>query len=216
VLDLLLKLSEVLVKAAKRITDYRKNVSEERQQLALLTMQFCFAGLAKTGKQLLELAGTEPSRKLERMSAEDLRTFHAITQRHISIQLERLQKLHQILNDQLVLDLFDFSLRSEIEALIGDKEQGLYSIGAGLLFYLMLLRPPPGSRKPEDLKRTADIICAQYPEIEEGVIAVEQAARTLEAMNEVNDRYREILNRIIPATVALRLSNDASRLAAVD
>lgn len=216
VIEQLIKVLEVVFKTAERIREHGRKVSNERQQLALLTVQFCFVGISETGRELLELSGSQPLRHLTNLSADDLRNFNALAQRHISIQLGRLQKLHGLLEDETVLDLFDTSLRSEIRDAIGDKEQGLYSIGAGLLFYVFLLRPALDSQKPEDLERTAEIICAMYPEIERGIISVEKAKKMFDSIVELNQRYKQILHRIIPAEAALRLSNEASKLANVD
>jgi hypothetical protein len=216
VIEELTKVLGAAFKCAQRIADRGRQVSQERQQLALLTVQFCFAGIAKTGEDLLALAGAEPLQKLRGLSKEELRDFNAMAQRHISIQLGRLQKLHALLQDQVVLELFDVSLRSEIEEAIGDKERGLYNVGAGLLYYMMLLRPAIASQAPEDLERTADILSALYPEVQRGIIAVEPAIKALESLREVNARYAEVLHRIIPAEAALRLSAQASKLGKVD
>jgi hypothetical protein len=216
VLEQLYDLFKIIYEAAKRVVHYGRELKIERQQLALLTVQFCFVGLASTGKALLKLSGPEPLRKLQGLSQDDVRDFNALIQRHISVQLARLQKLHSLLQDEIVLDLFDTSLRSQIEEVIGGKEQGLYSVGAGLLFYVMFIGPPPESAYPGDLETTANIICAMYPEIEQGVISVEAATQALDSLAELNQRYQEILHRIIPSDALLRLSGDASKLANID
>lgn len=215
-LEQLYKLFKIIYEAASRLVDYTREVHHERQQLALLTVQFCFAGLASTGRALLDLASSQPLRRLRELSQDDLRDFNAMVQRHISIQLARLEKLHNLLQDEIVLDLFDTSLRSQIQEVIGDKEQGLYSVGAGLLYYVKFIGPAPNSGELKDLEQTADIICSLYPEVGRGAIAIEEAAQALDSLEELNRRYREILHRIIPSDVLLRLSSDASKLASID
>lgn len=165
----LLTVLKAFYSAAMAIREHRKRADTDRQQLALLTAQYCFAGLAETGRQLLELSGPKPLAKLTGLSADELRDFSAVTQRHLSLQHARLEKLYGIVEDQQVIELFDMTLRREITEAIGDKEQGLYSIGAGLLYYLMFW-PSAESGKLQDLERTAELLCSPYPEIESGLI----------------------------------------------
>lgn len=185
--------------AAKGLHEHFKRADTERQQLALLTAQYCFAGLANTGKQLLELTGPKPLDKLTSLSPEELRDFNAVTQRHMSLQQARLGKLHGIVQDQHVIELFDMSLQAEITGAIGDKERGLYSIGAGLVLYFLFMRPSPESSEPRDNEHTAELICAMYPEIEAGVISIPLAVKALDELNALAQRYGEVLRQLVPA-----------------
>lgn len=202
--------------AAKAIQEHLKRADTERQQLALLTAQHCFAGLAETGRQLLELAGPKPLEKLANLSGDGLRDFSTVAQKLITHQRLRLDKLHGLVQDQQVIDLFDMSLRREIAEAIGDKEEGLYSIGAGLLFYCVFFRPSPESSAPQDLEQTAEIICATYPEIERGVISVPDAVEALDALTAMAQRYGEVLRLIVPVDRFMPLSKEAAKLAMVD
>lgn len=201
---------------AKAVYEHLKCADIERQQLALLTVQYCFAGLSDTGRQLLELAGPKPLEKVASLSAAELRDFSAQVQRHLSIQQARLHKLNNILQDQQVIELFDMSLRREISEAIGDKEDGLYAIGAALMFYFILTGPPPGSSDPRDFERTAYLISSMYPEIESGVISIPDAVGLLDELNALAQRYGELLKQIVPAERFLPLSREAAKLANVE
>lgn len=207
---------ETCITAAKALLERKSNVKMEKQQLALLTTSYCFIGLAATGKQLLDLAGAVPLQTLQRLSQTEFQEFHALAQRLISIQLQRLEKLNATLNDQDVLDLFDPTLRVRIVKAIGDKEEGLYGIGAGLFFYFML-GGKFGKEDPLESEHTymADIIISMYPEVERGVIAVEAATVGLNALSETASTYRTIVHQLIPSDKLLALSKNASDLARV-
>lgn len=208
--------AKTLWSAATAIQEFRKRAETKHQQLALLTAQYCFVGIAKTGRELLDLAGPKPLEKLMSLSADELRTFNALAQRHMALQLTRLQKLNGLLQDKEVVEIFDISLRREIEEAIGDKEQGLYSIGAGLMFYCVYLKVAPDSNKREDLKRTADLIADMYPEIEAGIISIPDAMEALDSLIAAAQRYGEVLKLIIPVDRFVPLSKEAAKLASVD
>jgi hypothetical protein len=208
---------EACFTAAKALLDRRETVSKERQQLALLTVQFCFIGIADTGEKLLELAGPRPLATLQRMSVDELKIFHALAQRHMSIQLARLEKLNGLLTDREVIDLFDTRLRREIMLAIGDKSKGLYSIGAGLFFYLIFNTNPTGeSTEPRDLERSANLISCMYPEIEDGLISIQNAIESLTSLRANAIRYGEIVRQIIPNSDLPKLTTRAIELAHVE
>ena len=207
---------EACVTAAKALLERMAKVQADKQQLALLTTYYCFIGLAATGKQLLDLAGPVPLEKLQRLSQAEFREFHALAQRLISIQLQRLEKLNAILHDQDVIDLFDPTLRVRIEKAIGDKEEGLYGIGAGLFFYFMLGGKFGKEDSPEaKLTYLADIVISMYPEVERGVIAVDAAVAGLNSISETASAYGTIVRQVIPSDKLLALSQNASELARV-
>ena len=207
---------ETCLTAAKALLERKAQVKTEKQQLALLTTYYCFIGLAATGRQLLDLAGPVPLQTLQRLSQAEFQEFHALAQRLISIQLQRLEKLNAILNDQDVLDLFDPTLRVRIEKAIGDKEEGLYGIGAGLFFYFMLGGKFGKEDSPEsELTYLTDIVISMYPEVERGVVAVDAAIAGLNALSETASAYGAIVHQLIPSDKLLALSKDASELARV-
>ena len=80
-----------------------------------------------------------------------MRDVNAMIQRLISLQLARMEKLQGLLHDEIVLDLFDTLLRSQIQEVIGDKEQGLYFVGACLIFYVKIF----GRRPNRAISRTS-------------------------------------------------------------
>lgn len=208
---------EACIAATKAVLDRSEKLTKERQQLAMLTAQFCFIGIAETGAKLLELSGPRPLETLKRMSVDELREFHALVQRYISIQLARLKKLHALLQDQQVVELFDPKLRQQIEQAVGGKSAGLYSIGAGLLFYTVFNTNPNGeSTEPKELERSADIICCMYPEVKAGFIAIPQATEALARLQATALRYGEIVRKIIPGEQIHSLSKQAAELASVE
>jgi hypothetical protein len=208
---------EACFSAAKALLDRRATVTKERQQLALVTVQICFIGIAETGEKLLELAGPRPLATLQRMSVDELKIFHALAQRHISIQLARLEKLNALLTDKEVVDIFDIRLRRQIKLAIGDKSKGLYSIGAGLFFYFIFNTNPTGeSTEPRDLERSANLICCMYPEIENGLISIQDATVSLTRLRTTALRYGEIVRQIIPSSDFLKLTTRATELVYVE
>jgi hypothetical protein len=212
----LIDIGKAFYSVAKAISEYQKRADIERQQLALLTAQYCFTGLADTGRQLLELAGPKPLEKVMNLTAAELLDFSAQVQRHLSIQQARLHKLHGILQDQQVIELFDMSLRREITEAIGDKEDGLYAIGAALMLYFILTGPRPGSTDPRNFKDTAYLVSGMYPEIERGVISIPDSIRVLDELNALAQRYGEVLRQIVPTDRLLLLSKEAAKLAIVE
>ena len=212
----LIAVLKVFYASATAIQEHRKRADTKRQHLALLTAQYCFAGFAETGRQPLDLAGPTPFDKITRLSADELRDFHAQVQRRISLQQARLGKLHGLVQDQEVIEIFDMSLRRQITEAMGDKEEGLYSIGAGMLYYFMFFKPSPDSDSPQDLEQTVELISAMYPEIERGIIAVSDAVEALDSLTAAAQRYGEVLRLIIPVDRFIPLSKEAAKLARVD
>ena len=205
---------DTCITAVKALLEREAKLQLEKQQLALLTTYYCFIGLATTGRELLELAGPVPLQTVQRLSKAEFQEFHALAQRLISIQLKRLEKLNAILNDQVVIDLFDPILRAHIAKAIGDKEEGLYGVGAGLFFYFVLGGNFGKEGSPEsELINLADVVISMYPEVESGVIAVNAAIGGLNTLSETASSYGTIVRRLIPSDKLLALSKDASELA---
>ncbi len=203
--------------AAKAILDRRAKLDTERQKLALLTAQYCFVGIAETGARLLELAGPRPLVTLQSMTLDQLKDFHTVAQRLLSIQLARLEKLHALLEDQQVIELFSPCLRKQIQNAIGGKSEGLYSIGAALFFYFMFNTNQKGdSTDTRELERSANIICCMYPEVQSGVITIQSATDQLSHLRSMALQYGEILRQIIPPSELLSLSKHAAELAIVE
>jgi hypothetical protein len=208
---------ETCLSAAKIILDRRGKLENERQQLALLTAQHCFLGVAETGERLLALAGPRPLVKLQGMTVAQLKDFHAEVQRCISIQLARLKTLHALLEDQQVVELFSPGLRQRIQDAVGGKSEGLYSIGAGLLFYLVFNTNPKGdSTDIRELERSANVICCMYPEVEAGLISVQDAVEGLSRLRSAAIQYGEVVRQIIPGAELLSLSKRAAELAGLE
>lgn len=103
-------------------------------------MFFILGDLIKTADELLYLVRDRDRDILiiSDLTNDELQQHYTLVQSKLTLQLQRLQRFGDIFISNPTIDLLDTEIKNELEKAIGEKGEGLYSIGAALFFNQML------------------------------------------------------------------------------
>jgi hypothetical protein len=122
-----------LIKIATIFSKTLERSKVKNSMKGLLEIHYLLQDTLKTANTLLDLAAERQTVVIKDLDANELKDKYMVAQTHITIQLHRLQRIHDILRECDILDFETPDLRDELKAAVGSKYEGLYSIGAMLL-----------------------------------------------------------------------------------
>lgn len=196
---------------------YREGQHEERI-VELFESYFILGDLVETADELLSLARNREIIEFSKLSEKELEEHYAIVQSNITIQLQRLQRLGDIFLQNPTIDLLDPRIRKNLKSSIGDKENGLFTLGAGLFFNQIF---GTGSSVPEvetDRQRMERAVDEKYCFIsdltESEKISVKDQRIIVSDLRELRSRYRDMLNEVTEPKHKTLLASRAQQLAA--
>lgn len=128
------KFISALANALPKLYQLYKDGKHEEKITELMECYFVFGGLIETADELLLLAKDRESIVFSELSTVELNQQYSIVQSKLTIQLQRLQRIGDIFLSNPTIELLDPEIRSRLKSAIGGKENGLYSLGAGLFF----------------------------------------------------------------------------------
>ena len=208
-------ITETIIAAVRSVMTYAQGTRRAETLRTLLTAHYCLRLIAQTGRELVALAGPNPREKIAALLPGDRTEYWVTCQRHLSLQLARLLFLHDVLYGQPVVDLFDPALRADIDRAVGDKEEGLYGIGAALQFHFML-GPFPEKEHESQFGREVASLFAQASltsfalgSSERYMIDLPLAGHQLTELEKATERLRLAILELCSPTEALALATDA-------
>lgn len=196
-----------------------KHLKDRKRREVLLELQesfFILQGLQESGARLLELAGPEPVLRIRDLPREHMEEHYVRCDMQLRQQLYRLQRLGDIFLKKPFLDFLDPTLRAELDRAIGDKGEGLYSAGAGLLFHFMLgeARYQDEPEEPYRMRiaeKQADFIAKLFEDRDTIDLAKQRAI--LEQLEPLQRRLGEAINAVCTMDERIELAGQAEALA---
>lgn len=132
-----LGLTRVLISIVPYILDKMDSSTRIKNSESLFEIQILVDQIAEGAKSLIDLAGSRDAIDLLNMPKEELEEKYNLSQVYIGLQLERMKRIHTLLEESDVLSIELPDVKKKLDDLIGSKEGGLYSIGAAMQFNLM-------------------------------------------------------------------------------
>lgn len=195
---------------------YREGQHDERI-VELFESYFILGNLLETADELLSLARNREVIEFSKLSEEELEEHYAIAQSKITIQLQRLQRLGDIFLQNPTIDLLDPSIRRDLKSSIGDKESGLFTLGTGLFFNMIFGAASKASEIEADRERMERVVDEKYRFIADitkpETMSVKDQRAMVYDLNELRNRYREILHDISEPKHKTLLASKAQQLA---
>jgi hypothetical protein len=220
VIDQLAKLAELMLKVTERRSAVIETKHKRELLLDLLTTYFILRGVLEVGQRLIEHAGDDAVETVTRMPPPDASKWLVECKYLILAQRAKLHRLSKLLGcDGLpIVDILDSDLRTELHRLIGSKESGLYSLGAGLEIHLLFGGLPSQEdlsiygRAVANLRSDAHILQALISSDGEP-IAIVRVQTDLKAIESATERLRAVISDICSKSEMLELSAEAERRA---
>jgi len=100
----------------------------------LFEIRILFEQLTDTASFLIDFTENRDTIDLLQVPKEELKNNYNMIQVYISLQLERLKRIHVLLEESDILSIELPDVKKKLKKLIGTKSQGLYSIGAAMQF----------------------------------------------------------------------------------
>lgn len=195
---------------------YREGQHDERI-VELFESYFILGNLLETADELLSLARNRDVIEFSKLSEEELGEHYAIVQSKITIQLQRLQRLGDIFLQNPTIDLLDSSIKRDLKSSIGDKENGLFTLGAGLFFNQIFGAAAKAPEFETDRERMERVVDEEYRFIsvltEPEKMSVKDQRITVYELNQLRNRYREILDDVAVPKHKTLLGSKAQQLA---
>jgi len=195
---------------------YREGLQDERI-VELFESYFILGNLLETADELLSLARNRDVIEFSKLSEEELEEHYAIVQSKITIQLQRLQRLGDIFLQNPTIDLLDSSIKRGLKSSIGDKENGLFTLGAGLFFNQVFGAAAKAPEVETDRERMERVVDEKYRFIsdltEPEKMSVKDQRIIVYELNELRNRYREILDDVAEPKHKILLASKAQQLA---
>ncbi len=218
VLQYLQMLTNVLIKAIPLFYKYQKRQSKEKVLSELLEFNFILADLIGTAEKLFKLIKRNEKINYETIDKNKIKINYNLIQTYLTIQLQRLRRLGDIFIDNPSIDLLEPNLRKQFNDIIGDKEKGLYSIGAALFFNQIFGGCQKQNEKPdESLRRVAKekykFACNLYGLNYKRPFQINKQKEILSNLKILRNKYVEALGKITSSDEKIFLAKKAKELA---
>jgi|TARA_R110002072_G_C7976024_1_gene535453 hypothetical protein len=195
---------------------YREGQHDERI-VELFESYFILGNLLETADELLSLARGREMIEFSRLSENELEEHYSIVQSKVTIQRQRLQRLGDIFLQNPTIDLLDPSIKKDLKSSIGDKENGLFTLGAGLFFNQIFgtgSEAPAGETERQQMERMVEEKYRFISDLTEPEkISVKNQRIVVSDLEEVRKRYREILHEVAEPRHKTLLASKAQQLA---
>jgi hypothetical protein len=194
-----------------------------RQQLLvdLLATYYALRNVCDVGNRLLEAAGNDPVQRATTLSGPAREEW--TTKCHLLMMAQRQNLSHLaslLLYEGLpIVDVLDPDLRSELKTVIGNKEQGLFAIGAALEIYMFF-----GPLTEQDEERTYGEETARFRQAarilellftpDREPFEIRSVLFDLKKLRKLAERFRAVVAQLCPAERLLEISAEAERRAA--
>lgn len=190
--------------------------------LDLLTFYFCLNRLIENGYELLSVAGREPLKRAMALPPEERLKFSSKVYSLLLTQRLLLGKLSELIYAppmQPMMELFDASLKGELQQLINSKERGLLSIGAALEFYFIFgNKPLPDEveKYEEEIAKfryQADIVSITLSGRSRKVINIKSIKNNLENLRAAGERLHTKINELYSQDEQIEFVKKAKEIA---
>ncbi len=194
---------------------------KQKRQLRndLLVFYFCLSRLIKNGRELLSVAGREPLKRIMALPSDNRLKISSDVYSLLLTQRLLLRKLSNLINGQPIMELFDSSLKEELQNLVNSKEKGLLSIGAALEFYF-LLGGKPAYREIEShgeeiarFRYQTGIVSITLSGSSKKVMNVRSIKQNIENLKEASERLREKINELFTSDEQMEFVKKAKKVA---
>jgi len=137
-------------------------------------------------------------------------------------QLHRLEVFSKLLEDAPVVEILDATLKRELDAIIGTKEEGLMSVGAPLGIYLMMGPLPSEADEKVSgielarIRYQAEVLSVLFTGNESGAnahIDLDSATANLDELQAAGERLRRRVTELVSHEDILLLAKDAEKRA---
>jgi hypothetical protein len=221
VIDGLIKLLELLLRVLETRNTAIQSKERERLLVDLLVTYYVLRNVCEVGNRLLEVAGEDAVERATSLSGQARDEW--MTNCHLLMRAQRnnLSRLGNILlyEGLPIVDVLDPDLRSELKTIIGNKEKGLFAIGAALEIYMIF-----GPLTEEDEEKTYGELTARFrqaarilellltPDREQ--FEIRSVISDLQRLKELSERFRNVVVQLCPSERLLEISAEAERRAA--
>jgi len=205
-----------LISAVPKLYGLYNKGRQEDKIIELLESCFILRDLIQTAEELLELVIDKQEINFLEIESNELEYHYCIVQAKLTIQLQRLQRLGDIFLSNPTIDLLDINIKKRLKKAIGGKEEGLFAIGADLLFNQIFSctekkGEPDSERMPRIIKEKYDFahrITGGYQ------IALTEQRAILQELKSLQQQYISVLNDVLEPNHKLMLATKAEELAA--
>lgn len=195
-------------------------VDRRRRQLLLELQEafFILGGLIETGEELLVIAGDKPTLKIDYLTRQQMKEHYTFCQSRLSLQTYRMQRLGKIFLSTPFLDFLDPPLRAELKRVIGDKENGLYNVGAALFFHQMFGSARFQDEPEEEAERRitqkqAEFIESLYGVFQDKEVDLTMQRQIIAKLKDLHLRLSRVINDMCSVEEKVILSSKAAELA---
>lgn len=205
-----------LTKAAPHLYQLYKKQQQDVKILELQESAFLIRDLVGTANDLLTLVTDYRELDFLSLPVKELNKHYSLVQTKLTIQLQRLQRLGDILMSNPSIDLLDPDIKRELMKAIGSKSRGLINIGAGLFFHQIL-----GSAGKE-IESDSDQAIRMVKEKYEFAIAImngnklslDKQREIIAELKRLQAKYLKVLDQVMDARDKLMLARRGEVLAA--
>jgi hypothetical protein len=212
--DSLIKFSNALISAVPKLYSLYSDGKHEDKIVELFESFFILSSLTKTADEIISLARDRDVIIFSELSEEELTEHYSIVQSHLTIQFQRLERLGDIFMSNPTIDLLDSKIKSDLENAIGDKEIGLYNLGAGLFFNQMF--GASGKEGESENHRKTRIVKEKYDFAasitDTDSISVSKQADIIITLKNLAEQYRILLDGIAEPKHKTLLASKAKEL----
>ena len=218
----LAQLLEVLLKA---ISQFRESADQRRRKEVVRTiLAVCIVvdEVVLNGRGLLRLAGTDPVSRVTEMEVEQRRKYASECYRALALQMNRLERLSDLIESVPVIGILDVGLKNELDTIVGTKQEGLMAIAAPIGFYLRLGALP----EQKDIAQYGEeLACIRYQagllallfdssaSLASETIDVPSAIANLDALAVAGERLKNLTTELFSKEEIISLAKEAGELA---
>jgi hypothetical protein len=208
----------VLTKAAPALYAIYKREQKNEKIVELQESVFLIRDLIITADELLSIVKDKKELNFSVLPRAELTKHYDEVQTKLTIQFQRMQRLGDIYLDNPTIDLLNADLKQEFKEALGDKERGLFSLGAGLFFNLILgfgAERDQNETEDEYFKRiTKEKVDFAASIVDFDSFSLEEQRNIVGELKRLQQSYIEALDKVMDANDRLMLAETAEKNAA--
>ena len=207
---------KALIESTPKLYDLYLKGKKEEKIIELFECYYLFRDLIDTADKLLSIARDKNSITFDQLNEEELNKHYSNVQSHLTIQLQRLDRIGKIFLNNPTIDLLEPNLKNKVQKTIGGKEDGIYSIGAALFFNQMFGNAQHQDEPKQDwLQRVvSEKYDFAYGIVTDKEISLSEQKEIVSELKKLRDQYLECINNVVTAEHKLLLANKSQELAA--